>query len=209
LKLFDPRVYVITTNVPALGRRAVDVARAAVAGGATVIQYRDKTLGDTEFLVEASEVGRIARDAGVAFIVNDRIKAALDAGADGVHLGQSDGCVAEARQIAGPDMLIGVSASNMAEAREAEAAGADYIGVGPVFATGSKTDAAPPIGLEELARIVRDVNCPVVAIGGIEQSNIDEIIAVGAAGAAHIAAISEAPDMAAAVAAIKKTWERI
>ncbi len=203
----DLRVYVITANMPELGRTHEDVAVAAARGGASVIQFRDKTLNDRAFVQEARRVAEIAREAGILFIVNDRVQAAVEVEADGVHLGQADAGYMAVREIVGPDMIVGLSATNPQEAREAARAGADYIGIGPVFATNSKNDAAPLIGIAGLRAIVSRVARPLVAIGGIDNENIGEVIAAGAAGAAHIAAIAGAPDMEAAVRALRLAWE--
>jgi len=205
----DLKVYVVTAAVPTLGRSHADVALAAARGGADAVQFRDKTLADIEFLEEARIVGSIARAAGMLFIVNDRIDAAIAAGADGVHVGQEDVGYRQARNLAGPALIIGVSASNLAEAQAAERAEADYIGVGPVFPTLSKSDADAPLGLAGLAQITATVSRPVVAIGGISIDNIGQVIAAGAAGAAHIAAVAGAPDMTAAVIALRNAWGRV
>ena len=197
----------MTAARPALGRTHSDVALAAALGGAHVIQFRDKELSDPDFLAEARRIAEIARAAGVIFIVNDRVEAAKESRADGVHVGQSDrGCEA-VRDAVGPDMIIGVSAANLAEARLAAAAGADYIGVGPIFATNSKADAAAPIGTRGLAAIAAEIERPIVAIGGIGRDLVKEIRAAGASGAAHIEAVAAAPYMAAAVRALRQEWE--
>ncbi len=207
MRLPDLRVYVITANMPELGRTHCDVATAAARGGATVIQFRDKTLDDRAFAEEARRVGEIAQAAGALFIVNDRVNAAVSVGADGVHIGQTDDCYEAVREIVGPKMIIGVSATDLTEARQAAQAGADYVGFGPIFATTSKNDAAPPVGLAGLANIVSEIKQPVVAIGGMNRDNIGAVIAAGAAGAAHVAAIAGATNMVAAVRALRLAWE--
>jgi thiamine-phosphate diphosphorylase len=191
-----------------MGRTHEDVALAVVAGGGTVIQFRDKFMSDDVFATMADRVHGIAASGGVHCIVNDRVGIAIAAGVEGVHVGASD---ADARQIRirlPERMLLGISARDYDEAIKMSLHGADYLGVGPIFPTGSKPDATPPIGPRELEKICRDVRLPVVAIGGIHASNLRDVIAAGAAGAAVIAAVAEAPDMQAAVAELRSTWER-
>jgi thiamine-phosphate pyrophosphorylase len=202
----DLRVYVITTSLPQFGRDHIAIAEAAVRGGATVVQFRDKTMSDAEFTATAARLLQITRAARVPLIVNDRVEVAAAIGAQGVHVGQHDAPVREVRRALPAGMIVGASATNLAEALEVGEAGADYLGVGPVFPTGSKADATPPLGLEELAKICRAVQRPVVAIGGITRHNLKQVIEVGAAGAAVIAAVAEAPDMAVATAELVRTW---
>jgi thiamine-phosphate pyrophosphorylase len=205
---FDLRVYVVTAEVPALGRTHEQVVAAALAGGATAIQFRDKTMSAAAFLATARRLLALTRAARVPLIVNDRAAAAIAAGADGLHIGQSDGDVAEVKRLLPPEMILGVSATNFAEAVAMDATAADHLGVGPIFATPSKSDATPPMGLEELARICRAVRKPVVAIGGLTTANLPEVIAAGVRGAAVISAVTHAPDMAAATAELKRVWNR-
>ncbi|HYZ77034.1 MAG TPA: thiamine phosphate synthase [Gaiellaceae bacterium] len=171
-------------------------AEQAIADGATVVQLRIKgTPAD-----DVVEVGRSIRAAcaaaGVTFVVNDDVDAALRAGADGVHLGRDD-VGAERARTAG--VLLGLSAASVAEALEAEAAGASYVGAGPVWETPSKPDAGPPLGLDGLAAISRAVAVPVVAIGGVDASNAGDCIRAGAAGVAVIRAVAELREVRAAV----------
>jgi thiamine-phosphate pyrophosphorylase len=167
-------------------------ARAAADGGATVVQLRRKG-ATTDELVEA---GRGFGDLGATFVVNDDVEAALRLGADGVHLGRSD---AGAERAVAEGLLLGTSAASVEEAREGEALGAVYIGAGPVWATPSKPDADPAIGLDGLADICRAVSIPVVAIGGIDASNAADCIRAGAAGVAVIRAARDARSLRAAV----------
>ena len=171
-------------------------AERAIADGATVVQLRLKGVSVDEVV----EVGRAIRGsaavAGVTFVVNDDVEAALRAGADGVHLGRDD-VGAERARTAG--LLLGLSAASVAEAREAEAAGASYVGAGPVWETPSKPDAGPPLGLDGLAAICQAVDVPVVAIGGVDASNAGECIRAGAAGVAVIRAVAELREVRAAV----------
>jgi thiamine-phosphate pyrophosphorylase len=208
VKNIDLRVYVITADLPHLGRTHEDIASAAVAGGGTVIQFRDKFMSDPVFAAMADRVHRTAAAGGVPCIINDRVGIAIAAGADGVHVGRSDANPGEIRSRLMPGMILGLSARDYDEALEMSLCAADYLGVGPVFPTGSKPDAAPPIGPRELARICRDVRLPVVAIGGINANNLQQVIEAGVAGAAVVAAVAEAPDMQAAVAELRSIWER-
>jgi thiamine-phosphate pyrophosphorylase len=166
----------------------LETARLAVEGGATVVQWRLKEVPR----VDVVERGRAARSLcarhGVPFIVNDDLEAALMLGADGVHLGREDSGAETARE---QGLLLGLSAANVSEAKDADGS-CDYIGVGPVWATPSKPDADPPIGLERLAEACAAVTTPVVAIGGIDVSNAAECIRAGASGVAVIRAAHEA-----------------
>jgi len=194
---------VITRNVERLGRTHLDVARAALEGGATIIQLREKELDSRSLLDIAVQLRHLTRARGAAFIVNDRLDIALAADADGVHFGQTDLPVAIARRLMGPGAVIGASAGAVSEAEEAQAAGASYLGVGPVFATPSKPDAGDAIGVSLLAQIRRAVRLPLLAIGGITCQNVAEVIAAGADGIAVIAAVAEAPDMGEAAAGLR------
>jgi thiamine-phosphate pyrophosphorylase len=203
----DLRVYVITTTLPHLGRDHFAIAEAAVRGGATVLQFRDKTMPDAEFASTASRILSIARKSGVPLMVNDRVEIAAAIGADGVHVGRGDAAVRDIRRSLPPGMIVGASATCYDEAIAACDAGADYLGVGPIFSTSSKADATPPLGLGELARICGDVKLPVVAIGGINVGNLKSIVEAGAAGAAVIAAVAEAADVTAATAELRIAWD--
>lgn len=200
----DYSLCVITANITKLGRSHHDAAEAAIRGGATMIQFRDKDMDDARFEKEAKKISGLARDKDVLFVVNDRVGIAKRCGADGVHIGQEDLDIGRARAILGLDAIIGVSVSKRVEAQAAEAAGADYLGAGPVYETSSKRDALRPIGLDELEKICRSVAIPVIAIGGITKENAPDIMAAGAAGIAVIAAVAEAPDMTQAVKELKR-----
>jgi thiamine-phosphate pyrophosphorylase len=169
----------------------LETARAAVEGGATVVQLRIKA--PTERIVEA---GRGFRKLPATFVVNDDVDAALELGADGVHLGRDD---MGAERALGAGLLLGASAASVAEAREGEALGAAYVGAGPVWATPTKPDADSPIGLGGLAEICRAVSVPVIAIGGVDASNAGACIRAGAAGVAVVRAANDAAAVRAAV----------
>jgi thiamine-phosphate pyrophosphorylase len=163
-------------------------AREAIDGGATVIQLRRKGATTDELVECGRPVHALCRESGVEFVVNDDVEAALALAADGVHLGRSDEGAALA---AAAGLLLGLSASSVAEARDAEARGATYVGAGPVWPTPSKADGDPPTGVEGLAEICRAVSIPVVAIGGIDASNAGECIRAGAVGVAVIRAAGD------------------
>lgn len=169
----------------------LETARAAVEGGATVVQLRVKA--PTERIVEA---GHGFRQLAATFVVNDDVDAAVELGADGVHLGRDDPGAERAR---GAGLLLGTSAASVAEAREGEARGAAYVGAGPVWATPTKPDSDPPIGLEGLAEICSAVSVPVIAIGGVDASNAGDCIRAGAAGVAVVRAARDAAAVRVAV----------
>ena len=197
-------LYVISDAVLARGRSHLEVARAALEGGADAIQIRDKSSTAYNLSLISAEIQPLARKFGAAFFVNDRVDVALLAGADGAHVGQEDLPAREARRLLPRPRLIGVSAGSKEEARRAEREGADYVGVGPVFATATKPDAGEPLGLEELSHIAAAVRIPVVAIGGITRENVAQVFAAGASGAAVVSAVVAADDMAAAARALKR-----
>lgn len=203
-KSFDLSVYVVTDRGLSRGRTNEDVVRRAIVGGATMIQYREKSIPVEAMVDEARALVRICKTAGVPLIVNDSVEVALAAGADGVHLGQSDGNVKEARRILGSEAIIGVSVHDEAEARAAEADGADYVAANGVFPTTSKTDIGAPLGLEGVAKIVASTTLPVVAIGGVNEGNAGDVMAVGASGVAVISAVVSADDIEGACAALRQ-----
>lgn len=173
---------------------AVAFALALLEGGASVLQLRVKSRGAGDLYAMARLLAPLCRARGVPFIVDDRLDVALAAGADGVHLGQDDLPLARARRLSPAGFLIGVSTHSLAQAEAAQAAAADYIGFGPVFATRSKANPDPLVGLEGLARACRRLTIPVVAIGGIGLDKVAQVARAGARAAALIAALAEAPD---------------
>ena len=175
-------LYVITDREVAGGRPLTEVVQAAVAGGATVVQLREKATSTREMIELGRALHAVTRSAGVPLIVNDRVDVALAIDAEGVHVGQEDMPAPLARRLIGPDRILGVSAGTVAEARQAEADGADYIGVGDVFGTPSKPDAGVPIGVEGLAEIAGSVPAPTVGIGGITREDGARVNQGGAAG---------------------------
>ncbi len=196
--IVDWSLTVITDAALSLGRSDLEIARAAIAGGATVVQLRQKVGATRDMALLGHALRALTREKGVTFIVNDRLDVALAVDADGVHVGQDDLPADAARALLGPDRILGVSAATPEEARAGEAAGADYLGVGAVYSTGSKADAGAPIGLEGLALVARSTRLPVVAIGGIGPGRAAPCMAHGAVGVAVISAIVSQPDPEAA-----------
>jgi thiamine-phosphate pyrophosphorylase len=198
------RLYVITDERVSRGRSHLQVAEAAILGGADVIQLRDKTTSGGRLYRVALQLRKLANEAKVSFIVNDRLDIALASDADGVHVGQGDLPASVVRKIMGPGKVLGVSADTVEEARMAEKDGADYLGVGPVFeARETKSDAGEPLGLELIAKIRRQCRLPIVAIGGIKAENARLVQEAGADAAAVISAIVAADDIAQAARQLK------
>jgi len=206
LENVDWSLYVITDARLAQGRSHLEVIEAAIKGGATVVQYREKEATTKKMIEEARVLKALCHKKGIPFIVNDRVDVALAVDADGVHLGDDDMPVGIARRLLGPDKIIGASADSVEKALLYSKEGADYLGVGSVFATSTKPDAGEPIGLEKLSRIVRAVSIPVVAIGGINEDNVAEVIRTGVAGVAVVSAIVAADDVEEAA---RKLMEKI
>lgn len=197
-------LYVIVDTAVAGDRDPVALAAAAIAGGATALQLRAKDLPTVRQVAVARALADLARRHAVLFIVNDRLDVALAVEADGVHLGWEDLPPADARRLLGPERVLGVSAGNLEEARAALAAGADYLGVGPIFPTRTKADAGEAIGLEGLRAIRALSSVPIVAIGGITAENAAAVIAAGADGVAVISAVLLAPDPTAAARRLRQ-----
>ena len=198
MRPFDLAIYLITDPVLVGARGVLDTVDAAIAGGATMIQLRDPEAKTRALVEEARAILALTRAANVPFIVNDRIDVALAAGADGVHVGQADMSVADARNLIGPEPLLGLSITSEADLDGSDLNGVDYLGVGPVFQTSTKPDAAPPISVGGLEAIVARTAIPIVAIGGIHAGNAADAIMAGAAGVAVVSAICSAPDPEAA-----------
>jgi thiamine-phosphate pyrophosphorylase len=180
-------LYAITGETFHPGRDSVDVMTEAMLGGADIIQLRDKDSSKQAVLEKAKRLREATRKHGALFIVNDHIDIALAVDADGIHLGQDDLPLREARKIVG-NRIIGISTHCIEEARQAEKDGADYIGVGPVFATKSKVDVVDPVTTSYVKEVAAEIRIPWVAIGGIKLHNVDDVLA---AGAGRVCAISE------------------
>lgn len=197
-------LYLVTDELLAGGRNIEDVVLQAVQGGVTMVQLREKFLPARDFVKRAARLKNILAPYGVPLIVNDRVDVALAAGADGVHIGQSDMPYDLARRMLGHDKIIGLSVENFDQIDEANCLDVDYIGVSPVFATTTKTDTAAPFGLDGLRRAVRLSVHPTVAIGGMNAQTASGVMACGTDGIAVVSAIMGATDPRAAAAELKK-----
>ena len=170
-------LYAVTDRTWVEDTTLMDQVKEALEGGITFLQLREKHLSKEEFIKEAREMKELSKEYKVPFVINDNIKVALEVDADGVHIGQDDMSVEEARKLLGEDKIIGVSAHNVKEALKAQKGGADYLGVGAVCATSTKKDANV-VSKEEIKKIKEAVDIPIVAIGGIKKDNIDALTAV-------------------------------
>ena len=196
-------LYAVTDRHWLGDRTLYDVVRESLDGGVTFLQLREKDLDDENFYKEAVELQAMAREYGVPFVVNDNVDIAVRMDADGVHVGQSDMEAGDVRALIGPDKILGVSAQTVEQAVLAEKRGADYLGVGAVFPTGSKDDAVE-VSFETLKAICEAVSIPVVAIGGITPENTKELAGSGICGIAVISAIYGQKDIYEATVSLKK-----
>ena len=202
----DLSIYFVTPHDPDEA-----LVEAALEGGASVIQLRDKIASDEELTNRAKRLVALAARYDVPLIINDRIEVALASGASGLHMGQSDGDPSVVRALLGPDKILGLSIENEAQMAVAAAlpdGTLNYVGIGPVRATPSKIDHAPPIGFERLARIVEASPVPSVAIGGVKDADIPAVKAAGCAGLAVVSAISGAEDPKAATERLVAQWRQ-
>jgi thiamine-phosphate diphosphorylase len=197
--ILPSKVYFIVDPLDT-GRDPVELARAMLAGGARLLQLRLKGVATGALVATARRVRELTTAAGARFIVNDRVDVALAVDADGVHLGQEDLPVAEARRLLGPERWIGFSTHSDAQLAAAAGCGADYLSLGPIFATTSKSPADPVIGCGRLRAVRAHVAEPLVAIGGITAATAPEVLAAGADAISVIAAVVRAPDVARATA---------
>lgn len=175
------------------GRQAVEIAREALEGGVTMLQLREKHAPLKQVIEQGAKIRELCRAKGVPFIVNDRVDVALLLDADGVHVGQDDLPYGLARDLLGPDKIIGVSTGLWEEAVVAQRDGADYVGIGAVYATGTKSDAGAPIGTSLIAKTAEQLKLPIVGIGGIDAGNAAQVVAAGADGVAVVSAITRHP----------------
>lgn len=204
----DWSLYLVADAGYAEGRNLPALVEAAVRGGATVVQLRAKDLPARDFAALASETARRLAPTGVPLLINDRVDIALACGAAGVHLGQDDLSVPDARRVLGPGAVIGVSVNTPEEARRAAAEGADYVGAGPAFATSTKDTPLAVLGPDGVARIKRAAGVPVVAIGGITAANAASLAAAGADGVAVVSTVLGAPDAERAAADLARAFGR-
>ena len=184
-----------------------ELTKLAIVGGADTIQFRQKEGSTRKMIAIARKMKALCSQAGVAFIVNDRIDVALASEADGVHLGQDDFPIPLAREYLGKDRIIGGSAATIDEARSCLKGGADYIGFGPVYPTTSKDDAGPVSGIAILRRVVEEMQVPIIAIGGVSVSNTPDVIRIGAHGIAVISAVCCRDDPAGAARDLREAIE--
>lgn len=204
----DYSLYLVTDRKLSRGRPTLEVVQAAVQGGVTCVQLREKSCSTREFIEEARAIKSFLSASSIPLIINDRIDVALAIGADGVHLGQTDMPLVIARSIVGEDMIIGISAECLQDAVEAEKMGADYLGVSPIYDTATKPDTAPSLGLEGLRRIRSAVKLPLVGIGGLNLTNAAEVVVNGAQGVAVVSAIVSAENCETAARQLRDVIDR-
>ena len=199
----DYSLYLVTDRSQSLGRSNLEVIRAAVEGGATLVQFREKQASAKEFYHEGQKIRDYLKFKHIPMIVNDRVDLALALDADGVHLGQDDIPVDVARRILGPQKIIGASVFTLEEAKIAELLGADYLGLSPIFVTETKPELVRQIGIEGIPSLRDAVRIPLVGIGSISESNAYEAVKAGLDGVAVVSAICSREDPKAAAEAIK------
>lgn len=204
----DLLLYAVTDRSWLHGRSLIQQVREALEGGTTMLQLREKELDYGHFLEEGLEIQKLCRNFHVPFIINDNVTLAKEIGADGVHVGQSDMAAGDVRALLGPDKILGVSAQTVEQAVLAEKSGADYLGVGAVFPTGSKADAVE-VSHNTLREICSAVSIPVVAIGGITRDNVSQLAGSGICGIAVISAIFAQTDISAASADLKNRTRKV
>ncbi|WP_415716535.1 thiamine phosphate synthase [Maridesulfovibrio sp.] len=197
--ILDTDIYCLTALKFSKGRSNIEVVREMLDSGIKLIQYREKEIKSGQKYKECMEIRKMTRKAGAAFIVNDDIDLAMMVGADGIHIGQEDFPVHAVRKLIGEEMAIGLSTHTPEEARAAVEAGADYIGVGPIFKTYTKEDVVDPVGFEYMDWVVKNIDIPFVAIGGIKEHNIADVMNRGAKCVAIVTEIVGADDIGAMV----------
>ncbi len=205
----DADIYALTDSNLSQGRSLEEVASALLNAGVKILQYREKEKDGGEMLEQCRLLRRLTRAASACLIIDDHVDIALLCEADGVHVGQTDLPVPEVRKLVGPDMIIGLSTHSPDQARAAVETGADYIGVGPIFATQTKKNVCAPVTLDYLDWVVANINLPFVAIGGIKEHNIAEVRRHGAKCCALVSELVGAPDIAAKVAAVRTAMHSV
>lgn len=203
-RLEEIDIYPVTCERLSNGRSDLDVLDGIIEGGALIVQLREKELCERDFFRLAEAFRKRTAQAGLMLIINDRVDVAIAVGADGVHLGQEDFPVWAARKIA-PDLLIGVSSHNLEEALRAQDQGADYVNIGPIFSTGTKQGVEHFLGPEAIARIAPRLRIPFTVMGGIKEDNLMQVLKAGAKKVAVVTALTQAPDIAQAVRAFRRT----
>ncbi len=196
-------IYPVITEKFCAGRSSLEVCKAAITGGARIVQLREKDKSRREIYRLAEQFRELTAAAGVLLVINDYLDIALGAEADGVHLGEEDLPRAAARKLA-PEMIIGISAHNLAEARQAEVQGADYINIGPIYPTSTKTGFSDYLGPERMREIIQVIRVPCTVMGGINPDNLDEILRCGARKAAMITGVTQAGNVAGRVRELRR-----
>lgn len=199
-------IYLVTDRDILRGRNLLDAVAQAIKGGVTLVQLREKNISSRGFFELATKLKKLVNSFNIPLIINDRLDIALASNADGLHIGQDDLPLVQARQLLGKDKILGYSVSNVEEAVYGEKNGADYLGAGTIFATGSKSDAGEPIGLETLREIKEAVKIPVVGIGGIGTANARAVRQTGADGISVISAILGKEDISGAAKTLSAIW---
>lgn len=206
--ILDTDIYCLTGEKFSLGRSNIEVVQAMLDAGIKLVQYREKEKKGGPKYEECLAIRRMTREAGAAFIVNDDIDLAMMVGADGVHIGQEDYPLEAVRRLVGEKMAIGLSTHAPEEAEDALRRGADYIGVGPIFPTCTKEDVCDPVGFEYLDYVVANVDIPFVAIGGIKEHNVADVVRRGASCVALVTEIVGAEDIGATITALRAAMQR-
>ncbi|NLI57089.1 MAG: thiamine phosphate synthase [Clostridium sp.] len=197
-------LYCITAHELSKGRSNIEVVEMMIKGGAKIIQYREKNKSFIDMYKECVEIRKMTKEAKVTFIVNDHVDLAMMVKADGVHLGQDDYPIDKVRELVGEDIIIGLSTHSPKQAQEALKKDIDYIGVGPIYKTYTKKDVCAPVGLEYLEYVIKNIHIPYVAIGGIKEHNLHEVLSKGAKCISMVTGITEAEDIKEKVMRINK-----
>lgn len=205
---FNTELYCITAEELSMGRGNIEVVKAMIGAGVKIIQYREKDKKMKEKYQECCVIREMTKAAGVTFIVNDDIDLAMVVEADGVHIGQDDLPIEKVRELVGDKMIIGISTHSPAEAQQAVLAGADYIGVGPIFKTATKKDVCDPVGFNYLEYVAQNISIPFVAIGGIKLSNISEVMKRGTQCVAIITEITMADNIAERISQVREVIKK-
>lgn len=207
--LRDVDLYALTSERHSLGRSNLDVVQAMLDAGVTLVQYREKKKTPVQKLRECEVIRELTRRYGALFVVNDDVALAQIVDADGVHVGQDDLPPPAIRKLLGPGKIIGLSTQTRQEALDALSLGVDYIGVGPIYATRTKEDACAPVGLDFLSWVLQNIALPVVAIGGIKESNIAEVVRHGARCVAVVSGIVSKPDIGHQIRTLRRIMHTV
>ncbi|GAB6174964.1 hypothetical protein JCM15765_44420 [Paradesulfitobacterium aromaticivorans] len=197
-------LYALTAERHSLGRSNLEVAKEILEAGVKILQYREKEKTQHQMYRECLELRRLTDAAGAVFIVNDHVELALAVAADGVHIGQDDLPLSVVRELVGPELMIGISTHSPEQAQAAVAEGADYIGVGPLYQTHTKTDVCAPVGLDYLRYVAAHIEIPFVAIGGIKEHNLAEVVRTGARTVALVTEIVGSPDITGKIRSLQE-----